>query len=158
MRNDVVKFVAAVVVSELAGVAGSIFTAPAISTWYTTLQRPALSPPNWVFGPVWTTLFTLMGVAAFLVWRRGWDNRKVRVALGVFVLQIILNVLWSVIFFGLRSPGGALIEIAVLWLAILATIITFVHVSRPAAYLLIPYLAWVSFATYLNAAFWRLNA
>lgn len=157
MRNDAVKLAAAVVVSELAGAIGAVFTMPAIPTWYATLQKSALSPPSWVFAPVWTTLYALMGIAAFLVWRKGWDDRKVRVALGMFAVQLVLNVLWSVIFFGLRNPGGALIEIIILWLAILATIITFSRVSRPAVYLLIPYLAWVSFAIVLNAMIWRLN-
>ena len=148
----------AVAVPLLAGAVGSVFTSPAISGWYAQLARPALSPPNWVFGPVWTTLFLMMGVAAFLVWRRGLAARAVRVALGVFVAQLVLNVLWSALFFGLRRPDLALAEIAVLWLAIAATILVFRPLSRLAACLLVPYLAWVSFASYLNFAFWRLNA
>lgn len=156
--NDFGKFAVAIAVPMLAGVMGSVFTTSAIPVWYAGLVRPALAPPNWVFAPVWTVLFALMGVAAFLVWRRGFARNAVRIALGVFVLQLALNVFWSAIFFGLRNPGAAFVEIIGLWLAILVTVVLFARVSRPAAYLLVPYLAWVSFAMYLNAAFWLRNA
>lgn len=156
------KLIIAIVVSELAGIVGSAFTAPSVSGWYTTLVKPALNPPAWVFGPVWTTLFALMGIAAFLVWssyaKATEDKKKrIKVALALFGIQLILNTLWSVIFFGLHSPGGALVEIVFLWLAILATIIVFVKISRTAAWLLVPYVLWVSFAGYLNYAIWALN-
>ena len=140
MRNFA-KLVISIAIAELAGVMGSLFTIPAIPTWYATLAKPALSPPNWVFGPVWTTLYALMGIAAFLVWREGLDRRDVRRALIIFDVQLILNVLWSFLFFGLHNPIAALVEIVVLWCAILVTIIVSHRVSRPAAYLLIPYLA-----------------
>lgn len=155
--RNVLKFAIAIMIPQLAGVVGSVFTMPAIPTWYAGLNRPTFAPPNWVFGPVWTTLFLLMGIAAFLVWRYGVERREVRAALGIFCIQLILNTLWSVIFFGFQNPGAALIEIIILWLAILATIIAFACVSRPAAYLLIPYLAWVSFAIVLNYRIWILN-
>ncbi|MFH1430669.1 MAG: TspO/MBR family protein [Candidatus Uhrbacteria bacterium] len=155
--NNGGKFIVAIVVAQLAGIVGALFTTPSIASWYAELERPALSPPNWVFGPVWTTLFLLMGVAAFLVWRRGLGRRDVRLALGVFLLQLVLNTFWSVLFFGLHMPGAALIEIVVLWVAICATIGMFLRVSRPAAYLLSPYIVWVSFAAYLNYAIWTLN-
>ena len=154
---SVLKLAIAVAVSEFAGVVGSVFTVPSISTWYATLARPELAPPNWVFGPVWTTLFALMGVAAFLVWQKGLNRKDVRVALWVFFLQLVLNTLWSIVFFGLHSPGAALIEIAILWVSILATILTFYKVSKAAAYLLLPYIVWVTFAAYLNYAIWALN-
>lgn len=141
----------------LAGALGSLFTTPAISGWYAGLARPALAPPNWVFGPVWTTLFILMGVAAFLVWDRGWGRREVKVALAAFAGQLALNVGWSYLFFGRQSPGAALLEIVALWLAIVLTALLFFRIRRPAAWLLLPYLLWVSFASYLNFAFWRLN-
>lgn len=155
--SNTLKLITAIVVSELAGIIGSVFTTPSIPTWYATLARPALNPPAWVFGPVWTTLFALMGIAAFLVWRKGLDRRDVKIALGIFIGQLVLNTLWSIIFFGLHSPGGAFIEIIFLWLAILATIITFAKISRPAAWLLLPYILWVSFAGYLNFSIWSLN-
>ncbi|MBI2483488.1 tryptophan-rich sensory protein [Candidatus Uhrbacteria bacterium] len=156
-RENAAKLTIAILVSELAGIIGSLFTGPAIPGWYAGIVKPAIAPPNWVFGPVWVTLFALMGVAAFLVWQRGWERRPVRVALGVFLGQLVLNALWSVLFFGLRSPVAALGEIVVLWVAILATIIAFARISRPAAYLLIPYIVWVSFAGVLNYQIWQLN-
>jgi benzodiazapine receptor len=155
--NNFFKLVIAIVVSELAGIIGSVFTISAIPTWYATLVKPALNPPAWVFGPVWTTLYALMGVATFLVWKKGWEKKEVKTALGIFGIQLVLNTLWSVIFFGLHSPGAALVDIIFLWLAILATIIAFAKISRPAAWLLVPYILWVSFAAYLNYAIWMLN-
>jgi tryptophan-rich sensory protein len=143
IRNTA-KLVIAVVGSELAGIIGSVFTAPAIAGWYTTIAKPELNPPAWVFGPVWTTLFALMGIGAFLVWKQGLERRDVRIALGIFVGQLALNTLWSILFFGLQSPGVAFVEIVVLWLAILATIVAFARISRPAAWLLVPYILWVS--------------
>jgi tryptophan-rich sensory protein len=120
------------------------------------LLKPAWNPPAWVFGPVWTVLYLMMAVAAWLVWRRrGFAGAPW--ALGLFVLQLALNTLWSAIFFGLRRPGVAAIEILLLWLAILATLIAFAPVSRLAAILLAPYLAWVTFAAVLNFTIWRMN-
>ena len=155
--NNTFKLIIAIVVSELAGVIGSIFTVSAIPTWYASRAKPALNPPAWVFGRVWTTLYALMGVAAFLIWKKGWEKKEVKVALGIFGIQLVLNALWSVIFFGLHSPGAALINIIFLWLAILATMIVFAKISRPAAWLLAPYILWVSFAMYLNFSILMLN-
>jgi len=149
--------VIAIAVSELAGVIGAVFTVPAISGWYATLAKPAVNPPSWVFGPVWIALYFLMGVAAFLVWRRGLATSGVKRALVIFDIQLILNVVWSIIFFGLHNPGGAFIEIIFLWLAILATTIAFAKISKFAAWLLVPYLLWVSFAGYLNFSIWIFN-
>ena len=151
------KLIVAIAVPELAGAVGSAFTLPSIASWYATLAKPELSPPNWVFGPVWTALYALMGIAAFLVWEKGLERKGARIALGVFLCQLVLNVAWSMIFFGLRSAGGALFEIALLWLAVLAAIAVFARISKPAAWLLVPYLLWVSFAAYLNYAIWILN-
>lgn len=153
----ILKLILAIVVSELAGIIGSIFTTPSIAGWYAGISKPAFNPPAWVFGPVWSTLFVLMGIAAFLIWEKGLERRDVKIALSIFIGQLVLNTLWSIIFFGLHSPGGALIEIIVLWLAILATIVTFAKISKPAAWLLVPYVLWVSFAMYLNYAIWSLN-
>ena len=155
--NNFFKLVIAIVISELAGIIGSVFTISAIPTWYAVLQKPALNPPAWIFAPVWTTLYLLMGVAAFLIWRKGLERKEIKSALSMFCFQLILNALWSIIFFGLHNPGMALVEIVTLWLAILWTIFAFYKISRPAAYLLAPYILWVSFAGYLNYAIWVVN-
>ena len=155
------KLLISLAIPQLAGLIGSIFTRSAIPEWYGGIVKPTLSPPNWVFGPVWTTLFVLMGIGFYLVWKKWailpWTKRQKRLALALFGAQLVLNTLWSIIFFGLQSPGGALIEIVFLWLAIAATMITFAKISRPAAWLLLPYILWVSFASYLNYAIWNLN-
>lgn len=151
------KISLAIIISELAGIIGSLFTASAIPTWYATLAKPELNPPSWVFGPVWVTLYAMMGMASYLIWEKGFEKKAVKVALSLFAFQLVLNALWSIIFFGMQNPGLALIDIALMWISILATIIAFHKVSKVAAYLLIPYLLWVSFATYLNYAIWTLN-
>jgi len=154
--NSFFKLVIAIVVSELAGIIGSFFTVSAIPSWYTTLAKPALNPPSWVFGPVWTILYALMGISLFLIWNNKTATKK-STAYRFFFIQLILNTIWSIIFFYHHSLGGALVEIVFLWLAILATIITFAKISRPAAWLLVPYILWVSFAGYLNYSIWMLN-
>ncbi|MFA5024470.1 MAG: TspO/MBR family protein [Patescibacteria group bacterium] len=151
------KLVIAIVIVELAGAIGAIFTVPVIPTWYAALIKSPLNPPSWVFAPVWNILFIIMGMAAFLVWKKGLNRKEIRVALIVFIIQLVLNSFWSIIFFGLRNPGAAFLEIIFLWLAILATIIAFYKVSRDAAYLLIPYILWVTFAAYLTFSVWQLN-
>ncbi len=156
MKNFI-KAIASVVICELAGVLGSAFTAPSIPNWYASLAKPQLAPPNWVFAPVWTALFALMGIAAFLVWNKRREEKGVKIALAIFIIQLALNVLWSFIFFGLHSPGAAFIEIIFLWLAILATITSFAKISKPAAWLLLPYIAWAGFAAYLNWSIYALN-
>lgn len=154
--GNISRFIISVVKTEGAGIIGAFFTMPAIAPWYMTLAKPALVPPNWIFVPVWTTLYFLMGVAVFLVWSlhaeapEGDEKRKRRNALMLFDTQLALNVLWSVLFFGLHSPFFAFCGIIVLWCMILWTIISFYPISRAAAYLLVPYILWVSFAAYLN--------
>ena len=140
-----------------AGGIGSAFTASAIPEWYATLNKPSFSPPNWVFAPAWTLLYILMGLAAALVWQKGLQNPQVRTALVVFLAQLILNMIWSVLFFGLRSPFYGLVDILFLWAMILVTIAQFSKVSVPAALLLIPYILWVTFATGLNFGIFLLN-
>ncbi len=140
-------------VTFLAPAAGAWMTSPA---WYAALVKPAWSPPAWLFGPVWTLLYVLMAVAAWLVWREGGWLRQRR-ALTLYLVQLVLNAAWTPIFFGLRQPGWALVEIIALWIAILATLLAFKRVRPLAAWLLAPYLAWVSFATVLNFTLWRLN-
>ena len=125
--------------------------------WYLTLKKPSWNPPGWIFGPVWTALYTMMAVAAWLVWRRGGFAAQRR-PLALFLTQLGLNAAWTPLFFGLRRPGIAFIEIVLLWLAIAATLAFFRPVSHVAAWLLAPYLAWVSFAAMLNFALWRLNS
>lgn len=125
--------------------------------WYASLKKPSWNPPGWIFGPVWTALYTMMAVAAWLVWKRGGFSAQRR-ALALFLAQLALNAVWTPLFFGLHRPGVAFAEILLLWLAIAATLTAFRPVSRVAAWLLAPYLAWVSFAAALNYALWRLNA
>ena len=155
--NNIFKLVTAIVVSELAGIIGSIFTISAIPNWYTALTKPTLNPPSWIFGPVWTTLYALMGTAAFLVWKKGLDRSDVRKALFVFGLQLLLNATWSIVFFGLQSPAWALVNIVALWLSIVWTMILFYKISKISTWLLVPYILWVSFAMYLNYSIWMLN-
>lgn len=158
MKNikDVRALVGFILLSEAAGVIGALFTVRAIPDWYEPLSKPTLAPPNWVIGPVWTALFFLMGIGAFLVWRKA-KGSKAMAALRIFVFQLVLNVLWTITFFGLKSPGSAFIVIIALWLSIAATIVAFARISKPAAWLLAPYIAWVSFAGYLNLMIWLLN-
>ena len=136
--------------SELLGSLGSIATMPAIPTWFKTLNKPPLQPPNWIFGPVWTFLFFMMGVSAYLIWQQGTKKQTVKYALELFVLQFGLNILWSFLFFGLQSPFWAGICILCLWTAIYITMQAFKKINTFAMTLLIPYLLWVTFATYLN--------
>jgi tryptophan-rich sensory protein len=155
--KDWIVSLGCILLCEGAGIVGSVFTTPAIAGWYSALIKPSVAPPNWIFGPVWTTLFLLMGIALFLVWKAR-SKGDPRILFGVFGVQLVLNVLWSFIFFGLHNPGAAFVEILCLWLAIAATIGVFAKVSKPAALLLVPYIAWVSFAGYLNYLIWILNA
>lgn len=138
------------------GSAGAVFTARSVGTWYPLLVKPSWNPPGWVFGPVWTTLYVMMALAAWLVWRRR-GFRGGAAAFGWFALQLALNALWSPLFFGLQNPRAALVDVVLLWAAIAGTVIAFWKRSRPAGILLLPYWLWVSFAAALNFAIWRLN-
>ena len=149
------KLVASIVVCEGAGAIGTVFTVSSVKAWYPTLHMPVLSPPSWVFGPVWTILYFLMGVALYLIWQ---SNAKERTrALWLFGLQLALNAIWSPVFFGAHAIGSALAIIVLMWAAIVMTILVFKKISRTAGWLLVPYILWVSFATYLNFALWWLN-
>jgi tryptophan-rich sensory protein len=164
----------------MAGAIGLFFTAPAINTWYARLLKPSFNPPDWIFAPVWTILFLLMGISLYLVWEKNWavgasedkEERKAwnpistklwrgewreENAICIFFIQLGLNILWTVIFFGLKSFDIAFIEILMLWFAILYTIINFYRISKLAGYLLMPYILWVSFASVLNLFIWWLN-
>lgn len=155
--NNFFKLVIAIAVSEAAGIIGStaLTTGGSSNTWYAGLVKPVLNPPAWVFGPVWTALYLLMGISLWLVWKSNSKDRKM--AISLFVAQLALNAIWSPIFFGTHSVGNALAIIVLLWAAIILTILIFKKISKPAAWLLVPYLLWVSFATYLNYAIWALN-
>ncbi|MCD8507484.1 tryptophan-rich sensory protein [Candidatus Woesebacteria bacterium] len=155
--KDLSKLIFSVVVCELVGIIGSVFTVSAIPTWYATLNKPFFAPPNWLFGPVWTLLYFLMGVSFYLLWRQGWTKKSVRTARNYFLLQLGLNFLWTPIFFGLRSPLLALLVMSALWAAIIMAMLKIYRVSRMAAAILLPYLFWVSFAAALNAGIVVLN-
>ena len=155
--NDIIKLVVSILACFAAAGIGSLFTFKAIPTWYAGLKKPLYTPPNWAFGPVWTTLYILMGISVFLVWRNGLATNGVLLAFTLFWIQLAINALWSIIFFGMKSKGGGVITIIVLWLLILATMTTSFRVSGWAGALLIPYILWVSIASYLNIGVWLLN-
>ena len=154
---DVLKVIASIILCQLAGLIGSLATLPSIPIWYESLKKPFFNPPNWLFGPVWTGLYTLMGISLFLVWRRREGKQQAKIALTFFFVQLILNTLWSFAFFGLQSPPLGLVDIVLLWIAIFLTIQKFYAISRTAAFLLLPYILWVSFAVVLNVSLWILN-
>ena len=151
------RLIVSIITCQLAGILGSVFTTSSVSTWYPTLVKPFFTPPSWVFAPVWTALYLLMGISLYLLWDSAADGRNRRDALFFFWGQLILNVLWSAAFFGLQSPVIGLVVIIVLWLFIVALIMTSYRVSRLAAYLLIPYILWVTYAGILNVAIVGLN-
>lgn len=156
--RSVLGLIGWIALSQSAGVVGGFFTASSVGTWYAGLERPAFSPPNWVFGPVWTVLYTLMGIAAWLVWKNAAGRPIARAGLWIFGIQLVLNALWSVIFFGMRDPMWAWVELIALWIAILVTTDHFIRIVRTAGLLMLPYLAWVTFAGVLNYYIWKLNA
>jgi len=156
MKNTA-KLLISIIGCELVGILGTPFTTAAIPTWYLTLNKPFFAPPNWLFGPAWTLLYFLMGISFYLIWKKNIKNKKIKTAKKLFLAQLFLNFIWSPIFFGLRSPLLGLITIIILWILIIATICKFYPLSKWAAYLLIPYLLWVTFATTLNGAILFLN-
>lgn len=154
--SRVLAFVGFLAATLGSGALGAVATASSVRTWYPTLVKPTWNPPSWVFGPVWTTLYIFMAVAAWRIWR-GSESAERTSALRWFWVQLALNAVWSPLFFGLRSPGLALVEIVLLWIAIAVTGVKFLRLDRVAAALWTPYLAWVSFASVLNATIWWLN-
>ena len=178
--NNLLKLFSSIIICELVGVVGSFFTISQIPLWYGSLNKPFFNPPSWIFGPVWTLLFVLMGISLYLVWLKKWEAknsistrkekawnslsqkfysgswRKTNIII-IFVFQLVLNVLWSVIFFGWHSPALAFFELLMLWFAIVFTIINFYRVSKTSAWIMLPYLMWVSFAGILNLAIFILN-
>lgn len=155
--NKWLKLSVAVIGCELVGIIGSVFTVSAIPNWYSSLNKPFFSPPNWLFGPVWTLFYLFMGISLYLIWQQGVQKKKIKTALKYFFIQLALNFVWTPIFFGLKSPALALIVIIAMLVFIVLTIKKFYPINNWAAYLLIPYLAWVSFATILNASIVLLN-
>lgn len=151
MKKTLQVFVA-ILICEAAGIIGSFFTAPAIGGWYQGLAKPSFNPPAWIFGPVWTILYALMGIALYLLWKK-----KAKAALILFGIQLVLNTLWSIVFFGLKNPQLAFVEILFLWLFILLTMQSSWRYSREVVYLLLPYWLWVSFAAVLNYSLWQLS-
>ena len=156
-RLKIIPLVLSTGVCFLAAGVGSAFTTGAIDTWYATLNKPFFSPPNWIFGPVWTLLYLLMGISLYLVWVTKTEKKAKRQGITFFFIQLTLNALWSILFFGLKSPTAAFIGIIALWLAIFLTIKNFLPISKAAGWLLIPYIVWVSFASVLNLSVALLN-
>jgi tryptophan-rich sensory protein len=146
-----------VLIAQSAGIIGAIATASSVRDWYPTLEKPWFTPPNWLFGPAWVTLYALMGIAAYLVWQQGWSQGVVKAALVLYGIQLVINAAWSPVFFGMRAPTAGLVVIAVLWVAIVVTMVWFARVSTTATVLMVPYLAWVTYAAALNFEIWRLN-
>ena len=151
------RLIISLALPQLAGIVGAFFTSPAIPGWYANLIKPSFSPPNWLFGPVWITLYILMGISVYLIWQKIKQNKKAVGTLWLFWTHLFFNAIWSIIFFGLQNPGLAFINIIIIWLMIVVLIIKFWRINRWAAYLLIPYLLWVSFASALNCFIWYLN-
>ncbi len=154
---SILKLIAYIIFCEGVGIIGSFFTYPAIKAWYVMLDKPFFSPPNWLFAPVWTILYAFMGISLYLVWEKGAKGEREKKAVKIFLLQLFANFLWSILFFGLRSPLLGLIDIVILLVLIIITLEKFKQISKTAFYLMIPYLLWVSFATILNGALLFLN-
>ena len=155
--KDIPKLIISIIIVFLAGAVGTVYTLPQITTWYAALTKPSWTPPNWTFGPIWSTLYVLMGISLFLVWRESLERKDVKIAILVFAVQLTINIIWSLVFFGGHNIFGGLVLVIILWIAILANIIVFYRVSKAAGLILIPYLIWVSIASYLNYSVFLLN-
>ena len=156
-RLDKVKLVLSILLPQLVGIVSGLASVGGTREWYDTLVKPSFTPPTWVFGPAWTLLYFMMGIALYLVWRKGLSESGAKSALVFFLVQMALNGFWSPLFFGMQAPGLALIDIILLWCAVVVTIYLFFRQNKIAGMLLIPYWAWVTFATLLNYSFWQLN-
>ena len=153
-----IKLAASLIICLSAGAIGSVFTSSSVDSWYRTLNKPPFNPPSWLFAPVWTALYIMMGISLFLVWSsKSTQRNKKNIALSFFAVQLFLNMMWSALFFGLQNPLLAFVEIILLWIAIIITIALFIKISATAAYLLVPYLLWVTFAAVLNYSIFLLN-
>ena len=156
--NNPIKFIISVLIPVGIGAISGLFTASNVKTWFVTVAKPSFNPPGWLFAPVWTTLYIMMGIAFFLVWKNETIQKSIKQkAIILFAIQMVLNFLWSFIFFQQHEIGWALVDIILLWIFILLSIFSFAPISKTAAWLLVPYISWVSFATILNFAIWQLN-
>jgi len=155
--NQNMKLIKSLALTLMVGGVASFFTSSGVNGWYAVANKPSFNPPNWLFAPVWTVLYILMGIALYLVWKNETDKAVKQTALIIFAVQLGLNFFWSFIFFYAQQPGWAFIEIMAMWIAILLTILWFGKISTVAAWLLVPYISWVSFATVLNFYIWKLN-
>lgn len=156
MNTYLKLFISVIICMAIGGISG-YFTSSEITTWYVTLNKPSFNPPNWIFAPVWTTLYFLMGISFWLIWKSNAQKTIKNKAITFFIIQLVLNFFWSIIFFNLHQLGFALAEILLMWIFIVLTIISFYPISKTAAYLLFPYLLWVSFASILTFSIWKLN-
>lgn len=157
MPKNIYKLVTSIALCQGAGIIGSFFTISSINNWYNLLNQPSFRPPNWLFGPVWTVLYTLMGISVYWIWMKGTKKNTVRNAITLFLVHIVLNASWSIVFFGLHNIGLALVNIVVLLIFIKMVMMKFYKIDKKASYILIPYILWVSFATALNYSIWMLN-
>lgn len=156
--GNILKLIISILIPVATGAMSGFFTTTGVDSWYQAIQKPSWNPPSWVFAPVWTSLYVMMGVSLYLVWKSDVELKRKRIAITLFAAQLVLNFFWSLIFFTLQSPGWALVEIIVMWLFILLTIFSFAKIRKVAAWLLVPYISWVSFATILTYTIWRLNS
>jgi tryptophan-rich sensory protein len=155
--NNTLKLIISIIIPLAIGALSSYFTIPGVNSWYQTINKPSWNPPNWIFAPVWTTLYVLMGIALYLVWKSGNASAAKTIAVSFFIIQLGLNFFWSVIFFYQQQAGWALAEIILLWLFILFTTLSFANINKTAPWLLVPYITWVTFAMILNYTIWQLN-
>lgn len=155
--NNYIKLLLSILIPLLVGGISGFFTSQSVSGWYTTIQKPWFNPPNWIFGPVWTLLYVLMGVSFFLIWTSEVDVYQKNKAMILFAAQLTVNFLWSYFFFYRQQPAWALVDIVLMWMLILLTIVSFGKISSLSAWLLVPYISWVSFAGVLNYSIWSLN-
>ncbi|MFX1450613.1 MAG: TspO/MBR family protein [Promethearchaeota archaeon] len=155
--KQLLQLILCIILCQIAGIIGSFSTAPAIATWYQFLNKPSFTPPPWLFAPVWISLYTLMGIATFLIWNKGLDELNNKIGIIFFSIQLVLNALWSIVFFGFKSILGGLILLITLDIAVIITTVMYFKVYKIAGALLIPYIIWLSIATALNYSIWVLN-
>lgn len=157
LPKNILKFVFSIAICQSAGLIGAVFTVSSIKNWYNFLNQPPFRPPNWVFGPVWIILYTLMGISLYLIWIKGTKKKEVRYALKLFAVHLVVNATWSIVFFGMRNIPLSLVNIIALWVLIIMVMSKFYKIDKRASLILIPYLTWVSFATILNFSIFLLN-
>ncbi len=155
-KSNIIKLISSITLPLVLGAIAGMFTSQSVPDWYSTLNRPSFNPPNWIFGPVWTILYILMGISFFVIWKQNVSKAR-NMAISIFFLQLLLNFAWSFIFFYFNMIGLALVEIALLWVTIILMLVLFYKIKPMATYINIPYLLWVSFATVLNASYYFLN-